>query len=145
IESALGFCSRYPSGAPTDLRAAVANSLGVATNQVMLACGSTELLRVAVDAFAGPGRPLVTAIPTFEEAPRRAQRMGIPVREIPVDAALRMDLDAMADASAGAGLVFLCNPNNPTSTVHGAQAVERFVRQVHSRSPSTVVLIDEAY
>lgn len=145
IQAALGFASRYPSGAPTDLRASIANSLGVMREQVLVGCGSAEILRIAVDAFTGPGRALVTAAPTFEDAPRRAERTGVPVRALPVDSSLRLDLAAMADASTGAGLVFLCNPNNPTGTVHGAMAVRRMVQQVHSRSPNTVVLIDEAY
>jgi histidinol-phosphate aminotransferase len=45
----------------------------------------------------------------------------------------------------GAGLVFFCNPNNPTATVHGAKAVEDFVAAVRKESPDTVILIDEAY
>jgi histidinol-phosphate aminotransferase len=145
IQAALGFASRYPSGTPTDLRTSIADTLGVERNQVLVGCGSAEILRIAVDAFTGPGRALVTAAPTFEDAGRRAERTGVPVRALPVDKELRLDLDAMAEASAGAGLVFLCNPNNPTGTVHGAAAVRRFVRQVHERSPGTLVLVDEAY
>jgi histidinol-phosphate aminotransferase len=45
----------------------------------------------------------------------------------------------------GAGLVFLCNPNNPTGTVHGRRAIEDFVRYVTKESPYTYILIDEAY
>jgi histidinol-phosphate aminotransferase len=58
---------------------------------------------------------------------------------------LRLDLDAMAEAASGAGLVFLCNPNNPTSTAHGVDAVAAFVDKVKSQSPSTAILLDEAY
>jgi histidinol-phosphate aminotransferase len=56
-----------------------------------------------------------------------------------------LDLDAMADAAAGAGMVFFCNPNNPTGTAHDLAAVERFVRRVKQSSPDTRILIDEAY
>ncbi|NIQ55174.1 MAG: aminotransferase class I/II-fold pyridoxal phosphate-dependent enzyme, partial [Gemmatimonadetes bacterium] len=51
----------------------------------------------------------------------------------------------MADAARGAGMVFFCNPNNPTGTVHPADAVEDFVRRVKRTSPDTAILIDEAY
>ena len=74
-----------------------------------------------------------------------ARVAGAPVHEVRVDAALRLDLAAMADRAAGAGLVFLCNPNNPTSTVHGAPAVRDFVADVRRRSADATVLIDEAY
>jgi len=71
--------------------------------------------------------------------------IGTPVRRVPVDGQLRLDLAAMAEAAVGAGLVFVCNPNNPTATVHPGQAVADFVADVRRRSPQTVVLVDEAY
>jgi len=74
-----------------------------------------------------------------------AKAIGSPVRAVPVDRDLALDLGRMLDASLGAGLVFLCNPNNPTATVHGGPAIAEFVEQVRQRSPGTVILIDEAY
>jgi len=62
-----------------------------------------------------------------------------------VDAQLKLDLDRMADSAADAGLVFLCNPNNPTATVHGAAAVRDFIAAVNRRAPDAVVMVDEAY
>jgi histidinol-phosphate aminotransferase len=58
---------------------------------------------------------------------------------------LSLDLDKMAGAALGAGLVFLCNPNNPTGTAHGRTAISDFVRYVAKESPYTYILIDEAY
>jgi histidinol-phosphate aminotransferase len=69
----------------------------------------------------------------------------VPIREVPVDASLRVDLAAMLDASSNAGLIFLCNPNNPTGTAHPASAIREFVDAVHQRSPETYILVDEAY
>jgi histidinol-phosphate aminotransferase len=71
--------------------------------------------------------------------------MGAEVREVPVDSNLRLDLDGMADAAQGAGLVFLCNPNNPTSASHSAETVSAFIEHVVSSSPGTGILVDEAY
>jgi histidinol-phosphate aminotransferase len=51
----------------------------------------------------------------------------------------------MATASRGAGLTFLCNPNNPTGTIHPANGIADFVRNVRQNSRDTVILIDEAY
>ena len=51
----------------------------------------------------------------------------------------------MAEAAKGAGLVFFCNPNNPTATVHGKTAVADLVKAVRQASPDTVILLDEAY
>jgi histidinol-phosphate aminotransferase len=139
---------RYPFNAtPGDgaLSNALATSYGVKPENIVLGAGSQELLKSAVRAFTSPGKALVTAGPSFENCPAIAKRLGHPVVEIKVDSSMRLNLDGMAAAATGAGLVFLCNPNNPTATVHGASAVEDFVRRVRSASPDTVILIDEAY
>src|SRR5207247_1448112 len=88
---------------------------------------------------------LVTAAPTFEMPEKMADQLGIGVRRVPVDKDGRLDLDAMAQAARWAGLVFLCNPNNPTSTLHPARAVADFIARVGQESPETAILVDEAY
>jgi histidinol-phosphate aminotransferase len=113
---------------------------------VLLGCGSTEILRMAVHAFTSPSRALVTAAPTFEEPANRAQALGVEVRAVPVRRDdLRLDLAAMAAQAGDAGLVFVNNPNNPTGTLHPAGAIADHVRRVLAESPHAVVLVDEAY
>ena len=145
VRAAFGEASRYTGDAAGSLVDAIAAEHRVSPEHVLLGVGSTEVLRMAVLAFTAPDRALVSAAPTFEDPARVARVAGAPVHEVRVDAALRLDLAAMADRAAGAGLVFLCNPNNPTSTVHGGAAVRDFVADVRRRSPETTVLIDEAY
>ena len=145
ITGALGEANRYPRDSVVALRAAIATSHGISTDNVVLGCGSSDILRACVYAFTGPGRALVTSQPSYESPPADAKRVGAEVVEVPVTGDLKLDLDAMAIAARGAGLVYLCNPNNPTSTVHGAAAITRFVAQVMKESPATTILIDEAY
>jgi histidinol-phosphate aminotransferase len=145
LHDMLGEANRYPRNPESDLRAAVARLHGVTTAEVSLGCGSGEVLRMATEAFTSGTRALVTASPTFENPAKIARRMGSPVREVRVDAKLRLDLDAMLRESADAGLVFFCNPNNPTGTVHGVADARRFIGEVLARSPGTTVLVDEAY
>jgi histidinol-phosphate aminotransferase len=71
--------------------------------------------------------------------------MGHPVRPVALDASLKIDLDTFAAAARGAGLVFYCNPNNPTATYVGARATREFIARVNRESPDTTILIDEAY
>lgn len=145
IRAMFGEASRYPDVPTDDVRQVIANHFKVAPENVLIGCGSGEILRMAVYAFTSPQRALVTAAPSFEDPVKHAQLTQAPVRSIPVDAQLALDLGRMLDETSGAGLVFFCNPNNPTATVHGAAAVRDFVAGVNRRSPDTVVLVDEAY
>jgi histidinol-phosphate aminotransferase len=124
---------------------ALAKKSGVAAEQITLGAGSGEILTNAVRAFTSPSKPLATPWPTFENPRMTAEKIGTPVRAIALDSTLKVDIDKLVEASKGAGLVFFCNPNNPTATVHGAPAVADFVKRVHAASPDTVILIDEAY
>jgi len=139
---------RYPfnsTPSETALAAAIAAKYKVKPENIVLGAGSQELLKNAVRAFTSPQHGLVTAAPSFENCPGIARKLGHPVTEVPVDAVLRLDLEAMIAASKGSGLIFLNNPNNPTATVHGAKAVADFVSRVRKLSPDTMILIDEAY
>ncbi len=139
---------RYPfnsSPSHIDVLSALAAHFDATPEHITLGGGSSEVLRSAVRLFAGQDRPLVTAGLTFGSPVEAAETFGHPWRAIPLDAGLRLDLGAMAEAARGAGLVYLCNPNNPTATVHSATTIERCINQVHEASPETVILVDEAY
>ena len=145
IRGTFDVANRYPVTLEDELTAEIARTLGVKPENIMLGCGSGEILRTSVQAFTSPARALVSPMPSFELSADYARFMGVPVKSPRVDAKLRNDLDAMADAAKGAGLVYFCNPNNPTATVHGKAAVAGFVDAVGQSSPQTIVLIDEAY
>jgi histidinol-phosphate aminotransferase len=139
---------RYPFNAQQRepvLVKALASKYGVSDNQIALGPGSGEILSNSVRAFTSPAKPLATAWPTFENPRDTARKIGTEVRAVDLDANLRINIDKLVEASKGAGLVFFCNPNNPTATVHGAPAVADFVKRVRAASPDTVILIDEAY
>jgi histidinol-phosphate aminotransferase len=139
---------RYPFNAREQepvLVKAIAGKHGVANDQVVLGPGSGEILSNAVRAFTSPSKPLATAWPTFENPRDTANKIGTEVRAVPLDANLKIDINKLVDASKGAGLVFFCNPNNPTATVHSGDVVADFVKRVRAASPDTVILIDEAY
>lgn len=134
----------YPPDHTGDLVTTIAQTFGVEEGNVLVGTGSGGILQGGTQAFC-TDRPLVTAAPTYGTPESTARRMGADMRIVPVDASLGLDLEAMADAARGAGMVFFCNPNNPTGTAHPADAVEDFVRRVKRTSPDTAILIDEAY
>ena len=135
----------YPPDYTGDLVGTIAELYKVGRDQVIVGTGSGPILEGATRAFCSPQKPLVTAAPTYGTPDQAARRIGADVKFIRVDRSMGLDLDAMAEAAKGAGMVFFCNPNNPTGTVHNAAAVERFVRRVKQSSPDTRVLVDEAY
>ena len=142
-EAARNGSSRYPDVESEALRTKIASLHGVTTDSVVLGCGSSEILRMAVDAFVGSRRTLISAWPTFELVGRRAQRGGAEVVAVPLTRNYAHDLDAMlARSDAGTGLVYICNPNNPTGTLTRRPELEAFLRRL---PVTTYVLIDEAY
>lgn len=145
IRAMFGETPRYPDVPSDDLKQAIAKHHNVAPENVLMGCGSGEILRMAVFAFTSPDRALVTGAPSFEDPVKHAELTRAPVRAVPVDSQLRLDLSRMLDEAGNAGLVFLCNPNNPTATVHGAASVRDFIAQTNKRAPDCVVMVDEAY
>ncbi len=136
---------RYLFAQQNETEEAIARAHGVAKENVLVGGGSSEILRVAADVFTAIDRPVISPDPTFGAAASYAARLGRPVKKVPLDASLRVDLDAMVDASDGAGLVFYCNPNNPTATVHSFTSTRMFLDRLHERSPEATILVDEAY
>jgi histidinol-phosphate aminotransferase len=135
---------RYPANVP-DLTAAIARQFGVEPKNVLIGTGSGEVIEAAVKAFTSANRPLISALPTWESPARTARQIKAAVKDIAVDRDLKLDLAATAAAAKGAGLVFFCNPNNPTGTVHSKAAVTKFVEDLLAASPNTTILLDEAY
>jgi histidinol-phosphate aminotransferase len=149
IRESFGEAGRYPTNAQPNMAAlteALAAKHGCDPSNIVLGAGSGEILKNAAHAFTSPYRALVTATPSYAQPARVAEFLGAEVREIPVMRADgKLDLEGMADAARGPSLIFVCNPNNPTSTVHNSADIATFVQMVRSRSPNTVIHLDEAY
>ncbi len=135
--------ARYPDAAEARLTETIARLHGVTSDRVVLGCGSGEVLQMADMAFLGPGKKVVVAEPTFEAVLGYAKVTKAEPVKVPLTADFRHDLPRMAAASdAGTGLVYICNPNNPTGTIVTRDEISLFLERV----PRTViVLVDEAY
>ena len=136
---------RYPFGIYQQLEDGIAAKFGVKRENVLIGCGSSQILRTATEVFTSPVRPLVGSLPTYEECAGYADLVARQVKGVPLDAQLRFDIEPSIEAARGAGLVFYCNPNNPTATVHSPAATNDFLTKLNKVSPETTVLIDEAY
>jgi histidinol-phosphate aminotransferase len=140
MRKAFDLAWRYPDEAADALVADLARLHGVSEDHVLLGAGSSEILKLAASACTGPGRSVVMADPTFEALARYAQAVGAEVVKVPLTPEARHDLGKMLPA--GSGLVYLCNPNNPTASLTPAAEVRAFLARVPA---GTAVLVDEAY
>lgn len=141
MRNALPQGNRYAFRQTSDLVDRIAQYCHVSPQQVAVGNGSTEILKMAVCAYAGPGKKLIYANPTFEAAAGYAKAAGAELVSLPLTSSYAHDLDAMLAATAeGGGLIYICNPNNPTASV--TPDLASFVARV----PQTYeILLDEAY
>jgi histidinol-phosphate aminotransferase len=142
IRAALPDLARYPEGGGVALKAALAARLGVAPAQLTLGNGSNEILELMARTFVTPADEVIFAEHAFAVYPIVTQAAGaravvVPARDY------GHDLPAMARAvTARTKLIFLANPNNPTGTWFGREALAEFLAAVPRRVP---VVLDEAY
>jgi histidinol-phosphate aminotransferase len=133
---------RYPDEYAGMLTDEVARMHGVSVDQVLLGDGSGEILKLCAAAFTGKDKKLVVGNPTFEAIGRHAAVAGAEVVKIDLTPDYSHDLKKMVGAASGAGLVYICNPNNPTASITPKNEMSDFLAKL---SPTTIVLVDEAY
>jgi histidinol-phosphate aminotransferase len=135
---------RYRYEDTTFLGNLLAEQEGVKSDYVKPFAGSSAPLHQAVLAFCSPTRPFVTGDPGYEAGERAAQFIGAKVIRVPLakEKAYAHDVKAMAAASPTAGLIYLCNPNNPSGTLTTKEDIEWLVE---NKPAGAIVMIDEAY
>jgi len=142
IERATDCINRYPDNGCVELKAALAKHLDFDPENIAVGCGSVSLCQQLVQITASAGDEVIFGWRSFELYPPQVQVAGA----IPIQVPLTdhtFDLHAMlAAVTERTRLIFVCNPNNPTSTVVDPDALVRFVEAV---PPDILIAIDEAY
>ena len=142
MRRAMATVPRYPDDEVDELIATIARLHGVSEDQIVLGDGSSEILKLTASAaFTRNDRKLVMADPAFEAIGHYASAAGANTVRVPLDARFGHDLPKMA-AVPDAGVVYICNPNNPTGSITPKQSIRAFLDTVPA---STIVLVDEAY
>jgi len=126
------------------LHAAVAASVGLDAEQVLVGAGSSEILHAAIDAFTSPERPLITLHPSYELPFMVAGALGRRVIRVPLADHHGASVKSMVEeaARAGGGLLYVCNPNNPTGALTPSLEIDWMIENLPA---NTFALIDEAY
>ena len=133
---------RYPDEQNDVLIEKLARINGVDRNQILLGDGSSEILKLCAETFTNKERDkLVAADPTFEAILNNASVNGAEVVKIPLTRSFAHDLPKMMAAASG-GLIYICNPNNPTASITPKTELREFI----GKTPrETTILVDEAY
>lgn len=134
---------RYPGSWYGELVEMLANKHGVSTDNIILTAGSTEGLKMAGLTYGANGGEIIAADPVFKALMTYAERFGAYIHRVPLAKDMGHDLEAMEKRiTLATKMVYICNPNNPTSTLQSAAELEAFCNAVSQR---TIVFSDEAY
>jgi histidinol-phosphate aminotransferase len=142
MSDAFGLASRYPDEHDNALIDKLAKINGVNRDQILLGDGSNEILKLCAETFTGKERgKLVAADPTFEAILNQARVNGAEVVKVPLTRTFSHDLPKML-AAAKEGLIYVCNPNNPTASITPKDEIREFITKTPRQ---TAILVDEAY
>ncbi len=144
IRDSISVAGRYPADLSYDgLKAQLSKFHGLTADNILIGTGSTEILKVCDDLFLQSQPHLVVAQTTYDAVYQYAVNSRAEVTKVPLTKDYRHDLQRMANAiTSRTGLVFICNPNNPTGTIVPKDEMQRFMDRIPE---SVTVLVDEAY
>jgi histidinol-phosphate/aromatic aminotransferase/cobyric acid decarboxylase-like protein len=124
------------------MQEAMAEIEGLKPSYITPYAGSSAPLHQAVLAFTSPSKPFVTADPGYEAGERAAKFVGSKVIRVPLTKTYAHDVIAMAKADPNTGLIYVCNPNNPTGTLTSRADIEYLLA---NKPAGSILMLDEAY
>ncbi len=133
---------RYMYWLTDDLRKTLADVEGVKPEYVRIFPGSSAPLHQSVLAFCSPQKSYVAGDPGYEAGGRAAKFIGAKAVNVPLTKDYAHDVKAMASADSNAGLIYLCNPNNPTGTLTSRENMEWLLA---NKPQGSILMVDEAY
>ena len=134
--------NRYPDGGSYRLRTALAERHDVRFEEVALGAGADGVIDCLAQVALDRGDEIVVGWPSFPSPVIDALKLGAVARQIPLRDG-RYDLDAMLDAvGSRTKLVYVCHPNNPTSTSNTRAELDDFFGRVPDH---VLTVLDQAY
>ena len=139
--------SRYPFAQVIAFKKDLAKFMNVRPDEVLLTHGSAEAIRATIEAEATKNTVLVQPELTYGDGADVAKRNNIPVKNVKMGPNWSIDLAALrkvatAEAKKHRVLVYLVNPNNPTSTIADSNEIFNWIK---SQPKNTFFILDEAY
>lgn len=138
--------NRYPEKQPIKLIEKLANILSVDLNQIILACGSDEVINLLIRLFCMAGKDaIITCPPTYGMYSVYAQLQGAKVIEVPLikENGFQLDLESiLAKSNENVKIVFLCSPNNPTGNLLNKEDILYLCNKLANKC---IIVVDQAY
>ena len=129
-------------GETAKLTATLSKQLDLPEDHISVYAGSSEPLHYTVLAFTSPSKGLVTADPTYEAPGYGARASGAHITRVPLTKTLAHDIKAMTTVDQKAGVIYICNPNNPTGTLTPREDI---LYALENKPKDSILLVDEAY
>ncbi|MCG9728483.1 aminotransferase class I/II-fold pyridoxal phosphate-dependent enzyme [Shewanella sp. Isolate13] len=145
VAEALPNAWRYPDAARSQLMTAIAENISVAESQLIYGNGSSEVLKMALDALVQTNTQLVMPDPSYGVIIDYAMARGVPVVKVKLDNNWQTDIATMkakVAAHNGPSIVYLCNPNNPTGLLLPQSELNQWLDKASSQLS---FIVDEAY
>lgn len=143
IVKAAGLSHEYPDIPRVALTDAIAKLNGLNKDNVLIGAGSADVLYGAGYFFGLKDIEIVSADPSFHIMSRVAEKVGSTLKTVRHNSMHGIDLNALKDAvSEKTGLIYICNPENPTGALLGPEELSSFCKEMSEKCP---IVVDEAY
>lgn len=137
---------RYPDDACTSLKLTLSDYHNIPREQIIVGCGSTELIKAFAETFVNLNDHILTPVPTYGEYAFYCQFMGGIIDKTPLkeDEEFFLNIEDLFDLiDRSTKAIFLCNPNNPTSRFESKSKILEVVEECEARK--VLVFVDEAF
>ncbi|RXH55985.1 pyridoxal phosphate-dependent aminotransferase [Granulicella sibirica] len=142
IASVAGKGGRYDIKEMMTLVEVFASQNSIPADNFAVYAGSSEPLHYSVLSYTGPTRSFVAGDPTYEAGGRAAEIAKAKVCPVPLTKTYAHDVKAMAAKDPNAGVIYICNPNNPTGTITSREDI---LWLLENKPKDSMLLVDEAY
>jgi threonine-phosphate decarboxylase len=133
----------YPDSNSNELRQIIANHFGINRGNIVVGNGSTELMYLFAEVFMKKGDKAVMPAPTFGEYASAVCKTGEATKFVKLGKTFTVEPESFKRNMIGAKLVFLCNPNNPTSMLISQETLKDIIETALAKD--TLVFLDEDF
>jgi threonine-phosphate decarboxylase len=132
----------YPDSESSKLRSNLKWFTGMNTSQILVGNGATEIIYNFCSTFVNKKSKVLIPCPTFSEYEKAVKFFGGNVISFK-SLNLNNDLSKFIQKIPKHGIIFFCNPNNPTGEILSKKNMEHIVKAAQKKS--SLIFVDETF